>query len=100
MRVGGIGTQTTGGTMNDQDMEQHVIHIREPDGSDKLGRFMGRLVEQTDGWNVYITDDNRVVAYDESTRRAEIRSVEEARGKLPRFNKLQEEIGPPEPEDI
>ena len=86
--------------MSGQDMEQHVIPIREPDGSEKLGRFTGRLVEQTDGWNVYITDDDRVVAHNESTRRAEIKTVEEARGNLPRFEEVAEEIGPPEPEDI
>ena len=86
--------------MSGEDMEQHVIYIREPDGSEKIGRFTGRLVEQTDGWNVYITDDDRVVAYNESTRRAEIQTIEEARRGLPRFRKLHEEIGPPEPEDI
>jgi hypothetical protein len=85
--------------MSDE-MEQHVIPIREPDGSEKQGRFTGRLVEQTEGWNVYITDDDRVVAHDESTRRVEIQTIEEARRGLPRFRKLHEEIGPPEPEDI
>lgn len=44
--------------MNNEGMEQHVIHIREPGGSEKIGRFTGRLVEQTEGWNVYITDDD------------------------------------------
>lgn len=82
--------------------EAHVIHIREPDGSEKLGRFTGRLIEQTDGWNVYLTDDERVVAHNESTRRAEIKTVHEARaiGSFPRFKKLREELGDPETEDI
>lgn len=57
-------------------------------------------MEQTDGWNVYLTDDARVIAHNESTHQAEIQTVEEARGGLPRFRKLHEEIGPPEPEDI
>jgi hypothetical protein len=50
--------------MND---EQHVLHIREPDGSDRLVKFTGRIVEQTDGWDIYLTDDDRVVAHSEST---------------------------------
>lgn len=88
--------------MSDEGMEQHVIHIREPDSSEKLGRFTGRLVEQTDGWNVYVTDDDRVIAHSESTLRAEIKTVDEARaiGSFPRFKKLREEIGDAEPEDI
>lgn len=88
--------------MTEQDTQQHVIHIREPDGSEKLGRFTGRLVEQTDGWDVYLTEDDRVVVYNEASRRAEIKTVDEAReiGSLPRFKKLREVIGPPEPEDI
>lgn len=57
-------------------------------------------MERTDGWNVYLTDDERVIAHNESTLRAEIKTVEEARGNLPRFKKLREEIGDPEPEDI
>jgi hypothetical protein len=83
--------------MND---EQHVLHIREPDGSDRLVKFTGRIVEQTDGWDVYLTDDDRVVAHSESTHRAEIMTVEEARGRLPRFKTLAKLIGPREPEDL
>lgn len=88
--------------MSEQDLEQHEIEIREPDGSQKLGRFTGRLIEQTEGWNIYITDDDRVIAHDESTRRVEIKSVQKVRdgGGWPRFKKLRDEIGPPEPEDI
>lgn len=87
--------------MSEDDVEQFVLHVRE-DGSDRIVRFSGRLVEQTDGWNVYITDDDRVVLHNEASRNVEVRTVEEARkfGSLPRFKKLREELGPPEPEDL
>lgn len=87
--------------MSEDNFEQQVLHVRE-NGSERLVRFTGRLVEQTDGWNVYITDDDRVVLHNESSRQVEVKTVEEARqfGSLPRFKTLREELGQPEPEDL
>jgi hypothetical protein len=87
--------------VSEGNVEQHVLHVRE-NGSERLVRFTGRLVEQTDGWNVYIADDDRVVVHNESSRQVEVKTVEEARsfGSLPRFKKLREELGAAEPEDL
>jgi hypothetical protein len=59
--------------------EQHIVTIEHPDGYEYEGRITGRCLyeDDRDSYSVYLTTDERLLAYDERRRRVDEVTLDE-----------------------